>query len=126
MSKEEKKAIEIVKNITEDDLLNYWEGPVEPYNAIQTILQLVEKQQKEIEELIEGQVETIEKLIEPELLKKYVSKDKIKSKIEELREEIKNCYIYECNKGCLDKCKEDCEYYMFIDILQSLLEEKED
>ena len=50
--------------------------------------------------------------------------DKIKVKIEELREEIKNCYIYECNKGCLDKCKDDCEYYMFIEILQSLLEKE--
>ena len=34
-SDEEKEAIEIVKCITEDDLLNYWEGPEEPYNAIQ-------------------------------------------------------------------------------------------
>lgn len=51
MSEEEKKAIEIVKNITTDDLLNYWEGPEEPYNAIKTILKLIEKQQKENEEL---------------------------------------------------------------------------
>ena len=49
LSDEEKKAIEIVKGITEDDLLDYWEGPEEPYNAIQIVLNLIEKQQKEIE-----------------------------------------------------------------------------
>ena len=53
LSDEEKKAIEIVKGITEDDLLNYWEGPEEPYNAIQTVLNLIEKKSKEIEELKE-------------------------------------------------------------------------
>ena len=51
LSDEEREAIEIVKGITEDDLLNYWEGSEEPYNAIQIILNLIEKQQKEIEEI---------------------------------------------------------------------------
>ena len=44
MTEEEKKAIEIVKGISEDDLLNYWEGPEEPYNAIQIALKLIKKQ----------------------------------------------------------------------------------
>lgn len=51
LSDEEKQAVETVKGITENDLLNYWEGPEEPYNAIQIVLNLITKQSKEIEEL---------------------------------------------------------------------------
>lgn len=46
MTEEGKKAIEIVKGISEDDLLNYWEGPEEPYNAIQVVLNLIQKQDR--------------------------------------------------------------------------------
>lgn len=53
----------------------------------------------------------------------YISKYKIKAKIEEIKEEIKTCYIYKKTGCCTNNCKEDCEYYDFIDILQSLLEE---
>lgn len=53
LSEEEKKAVEIVKKITEDDLLNYWEGPEEPYNALQVVLNLLENQQKELNNLKE-------------------------------------------------------------------------
>lgn len=58
MTDEEKKAIELVKNITQDDLLNYWEGPEEPYNAIQMVLNLIEK----MKEIIESKNRTIESL----------------------------------------------------------------
>lgn len=51
MTEEEKKAIEILKGISEDDLLNYWEGPEEPYNAIQVVLNLIQKQDTEINKL---------------------------------------------------------------------------
>ena len=90
MSDEEKKAIEIVKGITEDDLLNYWEGPEEPYNAIQTILNLIEKQSKEIEELKENNKKlTDEYLIQRDLinldfLKDYIIKEKSEQKRERL------------------------------------------
>ena len=46
MTEEEKKAIEIVKGISEDDLLNYWEGPEEYYNAIQVVLNLIQEQDR--------------------------------------------------------------------------------
>ena len=51
MTEEEKKAIEILKGISPDDLLNYWEGPEEPYNAIQVVLNLIQKQDTEINKL---------------------------------------------------------------------------
>ena len=83
MSEEEKKAIEIVKGITEDDLLNYWYGPEEPYNAIQTVLNLLDKQQKEIEVLREENFDTV-------YMKAVADfKDKIREKIKEL-EQIQN------------------------------------
>ena len=52
-----------------------------------------------------------------------IPKSKIKAKIEEIKEEIKTCYIYKKTRRCTNNCKEGCEYYDFIDILQSLLEE---
>lgn len=86
------EAIETVKGITEDDLLNYWEGPEEPYDAIQIVLNLIKKQQKEIEELKKENepqpdcAEPIERTEEMVNMKwvnyNYISKDKIK----ELRE----------------------------------------
>ena len=107
MTDEEKKAINIVKGITEDDLLNYWEGPEEPYNAIQTVLNLIEKQSKEIEELktITNQYDSFPMynkkqsiiIASPDyfhngtFIKKYISKDKIKAKIEELENEYTGC-----------------------------------
>ena len=127
MNNEEKKAIENFNNyINAIDTF----GTIDPkccnnlYKSTQIILNLIKNQQKEIEEykLLDANIEQANKIIQKN--KKW--KDKIKAKIEELRQEIKDyCYVYECNKGCLDKCKEDCEYYMFIEILQSLLDEKE-
>lgn len=58
-SDEEKKAIEIVKCITEDDLLNYWEGPEEPYNAIQIVLNLIQKQDKIIDKFSKALVNCV-------------------------------------------------------------------
>ncbi len=92
LSDEEKQAIETVKGITENDLINYWEGPEEPYDAIQTVLNLIKKQQKEIEELRKKNkpqsdcaepVERTEKMVNMRWVNyNYISKDKIK----ELRE----------------------------------------
>ena len=87
---------------------------------------LIEKQQKEIEELKITNKELTERVLRLESDKFWnnvVSKDKIKAKIEEIKEEIKTCYIYKKTGRCTNNCKEGCEYYDFIDILQSLLEE---
>ena len=49
MTNEQREAIETLKEITENDLLNYWEGPEKPYNAIDTVLSLIKEQQEEID-----------------------------------------------------------------------------
>lgn len=88
---------------------------------------LIEKQQKEIEELKITNKELTERVLRLESDKFWnnvVSKDKIKAKIEEIKEEIKTCYIYKKTGRCTNNCKETCIfYYDVIDILQSLLEE---
>ena len=86
MNEEEKKAIEIVKGITEDDLLDYWEGPEEPYNAIQIVLNLIEKQSKEIEELKDESKEYQIGFAQGCYEKDLDWKDKIKAKIEEVKD----------------------------------------
>ena len=84
MSDEEKKAIEMLdKYITEHKLFNIKQADNLEDN-IQIILNLIEKQSKEIEELKE--------------VKWYyeisrVPKDKIKAKIEELEKGNKNTFI---------------------------------
>jgi len=50
LNEEEEKAFEIVKNITEDDLLDCWDYGEKEFKAIQIILNLTEKQRKEIDE----------------------------------------------------------------------------
>lgn len=49
MRDEQREAIDTLKEITENDLLNYWEGPEKPYNAIDIVLSLIKEQQEEIE-----------------------------------------------------------------------------
>ena len=59
-----------------------------PYNAIQVILNLIEKQSKEIEEL-NSDLEVIKRAltdIEVVYNKNYTSNDKIKAKIEEVKD----------------------------------------
>ena len=51
MRDEQREAIDTLKEITENDLLNYWEGTERPYNAIQIVLSLIKEQQEEIEKL---------------------------------------------------------------------------
>ena len=45
MRDEQREAIDTLKEITENDLLNYWEGPEKPYNAIDIVLSLIKEQQ---------------------------------------------------------------------------------
>jgi hypothetical protein len=96
MSKEEKEAIETFKNIViqeydwwinKDD---YAESNVEEANdAIKTILKLIEKQQKEIEELKEDNNHQWEERCKLTFkLQNSISKDKIREKINEHKNNI--------------------------------------
>ena len=138
MSDEEREALEIVKGITEDDLLNYWEGPEEPYNAIQTILNLIEKQSKEIEELKTQIDEHVyydlggRSCGKTELLRHYKKgydmnnkfwKDKIKVKIEEVEKEIDKLYKKKNWYEPWDTEKKN-KYMHYIEFGQSLLEKE--
>ena len=82
MTDKEKKAIELLKQ-PPDFSLSYYKRE----NAIDTILNLIEKQSKEIEELkkpkyvINCETNEITKLTND-----FVSKDKIKAKIEEVKD----------------------------------------
>ena len=84
MSDEEKKAIEYLKNRLEI-LHNNTQWATE--NSIKIVLNLIEKQSKEIEELkkpkyvINCETNEITKLTND-----FVSKDKIKAKIEEVKD----------------------------------------
>ena len=82
MRDEQREAIDTLKEITENDLLNYWEGTERPYNAIQIVLSLIKEQQEEIEKLKNKEV----------LIKRYFKKcDLIKQKdkqIDLMAEEI--------------------------------------
>ena len=53
-----------------------------------------------------------------------IPKSKIEAKIEEIKEEVKTCFLYGKVGCCTNNCKEDCYYYNVIDILQSLLEKE--
>ena len=116
MSDEEKKAIEILKDREYDfDELycTFRQSFIKPYDkSIGIILELIEKQQKEIEELKNADLTTVylngvydgEKKVQ----------DKIKAKIEELQEDIK----YSANPLSIDNSK------FGIKVLQSLLEKE--
>ena len=114
MTDEEKKAIKEIKHFNQ--LTRYWQE--EEYEEkeiaeyITTILNLIEKQSKEIEGLKNADLTTVylngvydgEKKVE----------DKIKAEIEELQEDIK----YSANPLSIDNSK------FGIKVLQSLLEKE--
>ena len=50
LTKEQEEAIKICSKITEDDLLNCWEGGEKEYKAIQVVLNLIQEKQKDSEE----------------------------------------------------------------------------
>ena len=104
MSEEEKKAIELLKNKNTE----YYYRFIDVRDAVSTLLNLIDKQQKEIEEkttiIMAGaeKVKQLEKgnrsLMESRIKwknryykekaknKEFISKDKIKNKIEQLKE----------------------------------------
>lgn len=125
MSEEEKKAIEIVKGITESDLLDSWDCE-ENYNAIQILLNLIEKQNKKIEEL-----ERDNKIrndigcgLMKELLVNYIPKSVIRQKIEEYRKErnkLADGHFYDR----AENANEDTSLFIAGEVLKELLGEKE-
>lgn len=91
MSEEEKKAIQcfkLIKEGLENNGQEYWSFNTLNPKEIETILNLLDKQQKEIEEnqvLIDDIKEhNIVYIDTPEFEEKFISKDKIREKIKEL------------------------------------------
>ena len=97
MNEDEKKAIEIVKEIKDiRGMRQDVEGENEDLWALDTLINLINKQQKEIEDL-KDKNETLEQLLQGNLYEMYkyyrelansyqancISKDKIKAKIKE-------------------------------------------
>lgn len=106
LSDEEKKAIEVLNHFNPVDCGR------EDTQAIETILNLIEKQSKEIEELKEEECCMTTCLRKDK--EKLFLEDKIKAKIEELQEDIK----YSANPLSIDNSK------FGIKVLQSLLEKE--
>lgn len=151
LSDEEKKAIVYLKSYCINDVLY----DNKHYEQIEILLNLIEKQQKEIEELKKDKLELINKNhvvhlkdVEKELreMKKvidtknaeieclnvihesykennFISKDKIKAKIEEIKNDCRKCRFKE------EICEElnqnnQCVQGECIKVLQSLLEKE--
>ena len=125
MSEEEKEAYNYLSQIMFDD------ETTEKY--VNTLLGLIEKQQKEIEELkqITSLYNSYEVPAERKIViadseffvkgffkKNFIAKDKIREKIKELAEQMKAI----CKK---EDCEDfECEEFYAIQILKDLLEEK--
>lgn len=113
LSDEEKKAIEVLNHFNPVDCGR------EDTQAIETILNLIEKQSKEIEELKDKCKELIfEKQELTSALLDSTPKDKIKAKIEELENQKKQWIEDRDNKH------KDSEIIYAIEVLQSLLEKE--
>ena len=99
-------------------------------NTVNSYKGQFKKQQEQIEELkeknkelIEGQTDTLEKILAPELLKKYVSKDKIKAKIEEYKKQIQKLESKKLWEEPVDTIKYN-RYVCYINAFLSLLEKE--
>ena len=121
LSDEEKKAIEVIKGLAVyyDDYSLLDEEEIEENeevnNSINIVINLIEKKSKEMEELKykysdEKIRNTIIKRYREVIEKDYVSKDKIKAKIEELEKQDRESKI--------------SHNYLVIPVLQSLLEKE--
>lgn len=115
MNEEEKKAIEILKEI---EINTYAEGKA---IAIDTVLKLIKKLQKENEELkkytihlTDEQYKTVIDLAQNDINQQWIQK--VKDKIEELKQEKKKY------GNCLIEMYEDELVNRDIKILQELLE----
>ena len=99
MNEEEKKAIEIIKNITEKDLLDCWDYGEKEFKAIQIILNLIDEQQNKIASQ-EKQI----KLMQGCDLAKVIKKQQ--KEIEELKSQLD--FIGEQNKH-IDKLQKEID-----------------
>lgn len=149
MSEEEKKAIDEFNKLLDDfkglSKLSLWyeidaEKQNELYNKLSPLLNLIENQQKEIEEKnvainkmskdISRQLKEIEKLnFENHMLKKWneqldqecISKDKIKEKI---KEQIQKYFDIHDGKHSINEiCFESTKVEGAVEVLKELLEE---
>ena len=109
LSDEEKREYEELKSLL-------YTGTISQYGK-RKLIDIIEKQQKEIEELKNGQIDfwISDKEIEERIRNKFVNKDKIKAKIEEINKEMLN----EENSLELFYRKKYCK-----EVLQSLLEKE--
>ena len=115
LSNEEKQAIEYLKR----HIIPCYgrKGTIE-FMLNDTLINLIEKQSKEIEELKEEKENLLDALNNSIDIKKYwVNKDKIKAKIEELNKDLK-----EYENGQEWEIQDEIRGQ--IDILQSLLEKE--
>lgn len=113
LSDEEKQAIKVLNHFNPVDCGR------EDTQAIETILNLIEKQSKEIEELKDKCKELIfEKQELTSALLDSTPKDKIKAKIEELENQKRQWIEDRDNKH------KDSEIIYAIEVLQSLLEKE--
>ena len=102
LSDEEKREYEELKSLL-------YTGTISQYGK-RKLIDIIEKQQKEIEELKNGQIDfwISDKEIEERIRNKFVNKDKIKAKIEEYKKQQ----------------KEETDAYLCIKVLLSLLEKE--
>ena len=147
LSEEEKKAIELLKKLQKKTPYIIW-GDGTPYNKnnqIQTILNVIDKQQKEIEEkttiIMAGaeKVKQLEKgnrsLMESRIKwknryykekaknKECISKDKIREKLDKYREKLKKLHSQELWNEPEDSIK-DFKYNHYLEAYKEILEEK--
>ena len=106
LSDEEKKEYEELKSLL-------YTGTISQYGK-RKLIDIIEKQQKEIEELKNGQIDfwISDKEIEERIRNKFVNKDKIKAKIEEIERLSNNITM------------QPQIYPYIIEVLQSLLEKE--
>ena len=120
MSEEEKKAIKGLKHTAENPESKFWIG-TQGMENIKIVLNLIEKQQKEIEKYEQQMdLEFVEKnFIEKN---KVVSKDKIREKISNIRKKVLERYD---SKLSVDKriYKRNIQVAMLDTLSRELLEE---
>lgn len=137
LSDEEKKAIDSLKVISEYAGDNYLAK--EHRRKLKMLIELVEKQSKEIEELKNGQIDfwISDKEIEERIRNKFVSKEESEQKERKAYIKGTNDADELCNKKWKDKIKAKIEElekqdkesklshnYLVIPVLQSLLEKE--
>ena len=123
MSDEEKEALEILKSFEPDDLVEC----AIYLQALEKITNLIERQQKEIEEL-KQEKEYLNCIVESDE-DNYINKDKVNAKIEEyeknkkILEERKNGVFYSVEE--IDKVDRNIKFYdVMINEMRSLLEKE--